>query len=148
MNYIYIAVAIFAGAIFALQPALNENVARNLSSPIQAALISFSVGTIFLLIINFSLGLTFPSITKLQTIPWWLWLSGGAIGVVVVTAAIIIQPKIGAGAWVAWYVFGQLSMSVLMDDNGWLGLEIHPINLMRSIGVFLLVIGAILIARY
>ena len=148
MNHIYIIVAILAGVIFALQPALNENVARSLSSPIQAALISFSVGTILLLIINFSLGITFPSITKLQTIPWWLWLSGGAIGVFVVTGAIIIQPKIGAGAWVAWYVFGQLSMSVLIDNYGWLGLEIHPINLMRTIGVFLLAIGAILIARY
>jgi len=148
MNYFYIVIAILAGAIFALQPAVNENVARSLNSPIQAALTSFSVGTILLLIINFSLGLTLPSITKLQEISWWLWLSGGVIGVFVVTVAIIIQPKIGAGGWVAWYVFGQLSMSILIDNYGWLGLEIHPINLMRSIGVFLLAIGAVLIARY
>lgn len=148
MNYVYIAVAVLAGVVFALQPAINENVARSLNSAIQGSLISFSVGTILLIIINVALGLKLPSFDKLQAIPWWLWFSGGAIGVFVVTTAIIIQPKIGAGGWVACYVFGQLTMSVLLDNYGLLGLEIHPINLMRSLGIFFLGIGAILIARY
>ncbi|MEM8832208.1 MAG: DMT family transporter [Cyanobacteria bacterium P01_G01_bin.19] len=148
MNYIYILVAIFAGSIFALQPAINENVARSLNSPIQASLISFSVGTLILFVINIALGIKIPATDKLLAIPWWLWLSGGAIGAFVVTAAIMIQPKIGAGSWVACYVFGQLTMSVLMDRYGLLGLEVHPISVMRSLGVFFLVLGAILVARF
>ena len=148
MNFIYIIVAIVAGVMFAIQPPINENVGRSLNHPIQASFISFLVGTLILLAINFALGLKLPSTDKLLAIPWWLWLAGGTIGAGVVTAALIIQPKIGAGGWISSFIFGQLVMSILLDNFGWLGLETHPINLMRSLGAFLLAIGAILVAHY
>ena len=148
MNYFYIAIAILAGGFFALQPPINGSVADKLNSSLLAALISFFVGTVLLVIVNLTIGTKLPPSEKLQAIPWWLWLAGGAIGAFVVSAAIIIQPKIGAGGWVACYIFGQLTMSILLDNYGLLNLEIHPINAMRLIGVFLLAIGAILIASY
>ena len=148
MNYIYIIVAILGGIVFALQPAINENVARSLNHPLQASLISFFVGTVLLIVINVLLRIELPSTEQLLAIPQWMWLSGGAIGSFVVTAAIVVQPKIGAGVWVACYVSGQLTTSILMDNYGWFGLEVHPINIMRSLGVFFLAVGTILIARY
>ena len=148
MNSIYIVVAILAGVAFALQPAFNDNVARSLNHPIQASLASFIVGTVLLAIINLLLKVKLPSTDKLLAIPWWLGLAGGLIGAGVVTAALIIQPKIGAGSWISAFIFGQLVMSILLDNFGWLGLETHPINLMRSLGAFLLAIGAILVAHY
>ena len=148
MNSIYIIVAILAGVVFAVQPAINKNVGRSLNHPIQASFVSFLVGTLLLLIINFALGLKLPSTDRLIAIPWWLWLAGGAIGAFVVTAALSIQSKIGAGVWISCFIFGQLVMSILLDNYGWLGLSIHPINPMRAIGVFLLAIGAILVAFY
>ena len=148
MNAIYIFVAILAGIVFAVQPAVNENVGRYLNHPIQASFISFLVGTLILLVVNFALGLKFPSTEKLTTIPWWLWFTGGAIGAFVVTVALTIQPKIGAGVWISCFIFGQLVMSILLDNYGWLGLAIHPINPMRSLGAFLLALGAILVAFY
>lgn len=148
MNFVYILVAILAGVLFAIQPILNHNVARVLDRPIQASLISFFVGTVLLLIVNLSLGIKIPSTNKLLTVPWWLYLSGGAIGAFFVTTALIIQPKIGAGGWISGYVFGQLAMSILLDNYGWLGLPTHPLSFMRGLGAFLLVIGAILVANY
>ena len=148
MNSIYIIVAILAGVVFAIQPAINENVGRSLNHPIQASFVSFLVGTLFLLVINFALRLKLPSTDKLVAIPWWLWLAGGAIGAFVVTAALSIQSKIGAGVWISCFIFGQLLMSILLDNYGWLGLAVHPINPMRLLGAFLLAIGAILVAYY
>lgn len=148
MQLIYIIVAITAGVAFALQPAINDNVARSLDRPIQASLISFVVGTVLLLIANLAMGVKIPSIDKLSTIPWWLWLAGGTIGAFVVTVALLIQPKIGAGVWISCFIFGQLITSILLDNFGWLGLSTHPINLMRSLGAFLLAVGAILVANY
>ncbi len=148
MNLVYVVVAILAGVLFAIQPAINENVGRSLNHPIQASFVSFLVGTLLLLIINFALGLKLPSTDKLVAVPWWLWLAGGAIGAFVVTTALSIQPKIGAGVWISCFIFGQLVMSILLDNFGWLGLSIHPINPMRSLGAFLLAIGAILVAYY
>lgn len=148
MNLIYIFLAILAGGIFAIQPAINENFGRSVNHPIQASFISFLVGTLILLFINFALGLKFPSPDKMLAIPWWLWLGGGTIGAFVVTAALIIQPKIGAGVWISCFIFGQLVMSILLDNFGWLGLETHPINSMRAMGAFLLAVGAILVAYF
>lgn len=148
MNSIYIIVAILAGVVFAIQPTVNENVGRSLNHPIQASFVSFLVGTVLLLAINLALEIKLPSINKLIAIPWWLWLTGGAIGVFVVTAALTIQPKIGAGVWISCFIFGQLVMSILLDNYGWLGLAIHPINPMRALGALLLAIGAILVAYY
>ena len=148
MNFVYIIVAILAGVVFAVQPTINGNVARNLNHPIQAAFFSFLVGTLLLLIVNFALGLKLPSSQNLAAVPWWLWLAGGAIGAFVVTAALSIQPKIGAGVWISCFIFGQLIMSILLDNYGWLGLTVHPINPMRSLGAFLLAVGAILVAYY
>ena len=148
MNYIYVIVAILAGVVFAIQPAINENVGRSLNHPIQASFVSFLVGTLLLLIINFALGLKLPTADKLVAVPWWLWLAGGAIGAFVVTTALTIQPKIGAGVWISCFICGQLVMSILLDNYGWLGLTVHPINPMRSLGAFLLAIGAILVAYY
>ena len=44
--------------------------------------------------------------------------------------------------------FDRLVMSILLDNFGWLDLETHPINLIRSLGAFLLAIGAILVAHH
>ena len=148
MNAIYIIVAILAGVVFAVQPAINQNVGRYLNHPIQASFVSFLVGTLLLLIVNFALGLKFPAVEKITAIPWWLWLGGGAIGAFVVTAALSIQSKIGAGVWISCFIFGQLVMSILLDNYGWFGLTVQPINPMRSLGAFLLAIGAILVAFY
>ncbi|MEL6496767.1 MAG: DMT family transporter [Cyanobacteria bacterium J06623_7] len=148
MNYSYIIIALLAGAVFAIQPGVNENLGRYFNHPIQASFVSFLVGTLLLLLLNFGLGLKFPSTEKLGAVAWWLWLAGGAIGAFVVTAALTIQPKIGAGVWISSFIFGQLVMSVLLDNYGWLGLTVHPLNSMRALGVFLLALGAMLIAFY
>lgn len=148
MNYLYIAIAIIAGGLFALQPLINSNLARSLNSPILASLVSFLVGTSLLTAINLAIGINLPYTSKMPVLPWWMWLSGGAIGAFIVTVALVIQPKIGAGGWIACYILGQLTMSVLIDNYGLLNLEIRPLNLMRVAGIFLLTIGAILVARY
>ena len=148
MQFTYIFFAILAGVAFAIQPSVNGKVAQSLNYPLQAALVSFTVGALLLAIINLVSGKGLPSLERLLTIPWWLWLGGGAIGAFVVTAALVIQPKIGAGNWIAGYLCGQLLMSMLLDHFGWLGLETHPISLVRSLGAGLLVLGAILIAYY
>ena len=148
MNAIFVFIAIFAGIVFAIQPAVNSSVARALNHPIQASLISFFVGTVILAVVHLALGLKVPPTERLLTVPWWLYLSGGAIGAFVVTVALLIQPQVGAGVWISGYVFGQLAISILLDNYGWLNLPVHPFNWMRGLGAFLLVIGAILIANY
>ena len=53
----------------------------------------------------------------------WYYLLGGALGAAYVFAALSLVPTIGAGGVAAATVTGQLTLSVLLDKVGFLGLE-------------------------
>ena len=148
MYLIYITVAILAGAALAVQPGVNNLVGMRLGNPILASLLSFIVGSILLLALIFVLRIPLPSIPKLGTLPWWSWLASGTIGAAAVTSALLVAPRIGAAVWISLFICGQIVLSILLDQFGWFGFEVHPVNLMRAIGAFLLVVGVTLIARF
>lgn len=74
-------------------------------------------------------------------------MGGGLIGVAVVLGSIIAGPKIGALALVGILLSGQLIASVLIDHFGWLGFPLQKMNIVRLLGILLLVGGFILIRR-
>jgi bacterial/archaeal transporter family-2 protein len=43
------------------------------------------------------------------------------------------------------FIAGQLACSLVLDQNGWLGVPVHPIDLPRALGVLCLVAGVVLI---
>ena len=148
MYLLYITVAILAGAALAVQPGVNNLVGMRLGNPFLASLLSFIVGSILLFSLIFVLRIPLPPISQLGTLPWWSWLASGTIGATAITAALIVAPRIGAAVWISLFICGQLVLSMLLDQFGWFGFEIHPVNLMRAIGAFLLVVGVTLIARF
>jgi len=79
--------------------------------------------------------------------PWWYWVGGGGMGVVVVFAITVVTPEIGATATIGLLIAGQLTMGVLIDRFGWFGVDQVPLHWPRLVGVLLLAIGAILALR-
>ena len=79
--------------------------------------------------------------------PWWYWLGGGGMGVVVVLAITVATPRLGAAATIGLLIAGQLAMGVLIDRYGWFGVEQVPLSWTRSLGVLLLAAGALLALR-
>lgn len=79
--------------------------------------------------------------------PWWYWIGGGGMGVVVVLAITIVTPRIGAAATIGLLIAGQLTMGVLIDRYGWFGVEQVPLSWPRVVGVVLLALGALLALR-
>jgi transporter family-2 protein len=49
---------------------------------------------------------------------------------------------------VALVVAGQMLASLLLDHFGWLGYDLHPMNLWRLAGVILLVAGVVMIRMF
>ena len=45
-------------------------------------------------------------------------------------------------------VGGQIALAVTLDHYGLLGLERHPVNAVRLMGMLLLVVGVILVKRF
>ena len=79
--------------------------------------------------------------------PWWYWVGGGGMGVVVVFAITVVTPQLGAAATIGLLIAGQLTMGVLIDRFGWFGVEQVPLHWPRIVGVLLLAVGALLALR-
>jgi len=79
-------------------------------------------------------------------LPWYMLISG-VFGVVLFQTLTFTVPKMGGTLAVTLVVVGQLIVGLLIDHFGWLGVEIHPISLVRVVGVALLIGGGYLISR-
>ena len=77
----------------------------------------------------------------------WYYLLGGVLGAAYVFAALSTVGSIGAGGVAAATITGQLTMAVVIDRLGILGLEQTPITAARVVGVGLLLAGTLLIVR-
>jgi len=76
--------------------------------------------------------------------PWWYWVGGGGMGVLVVLTITVVTPKLGTTVTIGLLIAGQLAMGVAIDRYGWFGVEQVPITWTRMLGVLLLAVGAAL----
>ncbi len=134
-----------AGGLVALQAPTNALLAKAGGSPIVAALISFTVGTIALATVWLSSG-NRPSTSAFAGLPWYAWL-GGLYGAVFVATAAFAAPKIGVASLVTIGIAGQVTMALLLDHIGAMGLEREPINIGRIAGALLVLAGVVLVRR-
>jgi transporter family-2 protein len=132
------------GGVLALQAPINAGLGRATGN-IAAALVSFTVGTLVLILVvavsgeAAGLGSTFEV--------RWYYLIGGLLGAAYVTMALITVRSIGAGGVAAATVTGQLATAVVIDRLGVLGLEPTPVTASRILGVALLLAGTYLLVR-
>ncbi|MGA0059639.1 MAG: DMT family transporter [Planctomycetota bacterium] len=146
MSVFYALVAVFAGALVAIQPGINGLLAKRLEHPIQASLISFSCGLTVLVAVCFGLGQRLPRPAMLEAAPVWVWVGGGTVGAFFVTTALIVAPRIGAAYWVALIVAGQMFASLLLDEFGWLGFARRSVGWEGWLGAVLVVAGVALVS--
>ena len=82
------------GIAMTFQTAINSQLREYLHSPLQAALLSFLVGTIVLAVLVFFQNVDKPTFAILLQLPWFLWL-GGFLGVYAISISIYTAPKLG-----------------------------------------------------
>ena len=131
------------GIAMTFQTALNSQLREYLHSPIQAALLSFLVGTIVLAIFVFFQSAPKPTLQSLGQIPWHLWL-GGCLGVYAISISIYTAPKLGFLTLSGLIIFGQILMSMIFDQFGVLGVEKIQLNWQRLLGGVVIFIGVLL----
>jgi transporter family-2 protein len=132
------------GGLIALQPAINAGLGRATGN-IAAAFVSFAIGTLVLAGIVVIAGQAGGLSSALDV--RWYYLLGGVLGAAYVFTALTVVSSIGAGGVAAATITGQLTLSVIIDRLGILGLEQQPITAARVAGVALLLAGTFLIIR-
>ena len=137
--------ALFAGALLAIQAPTNAILGKMSGSAVMAAFISFLVGSLALGAVTFATtGRLFAP--GLRQVPWYAW-AGGLYGAFFVAVAAFAAPRIGVGVLLTAAVAGQLAAAILLDHYGLLGLSRHPATLTRIAGVLLVFAGAWLVRK-
>lgn len=139
------AVAIMSGALSGLQAPTNALLARAVNSAVNAALVSFAVGTTALLLLALGLGVR-PDLSAVRALPWYVWL-GGLYGAFFVTAAAFAAPRMGVAYFIAVLIGGQLLVALLLDHFGALGLARQAATPTRILGAALVLSGVLLVRR-
>ena len=147
MQYLYLFLAIVAGAMMPTQGAVNHKLATYVQSPILAALISFAVGLAALCVFAVCSGIPFSQLGNLRQAPPITWI-GGLLGAFFVTAVIITVPKLGVALTFSLLVLGQMVATLPIDHYGFAGVLVRTINWPRIAGVLLIVAGVILIRKF
>ena len=146
MRYILLLVPLLVGMGVVVQSGANTQLRHVLANPFLAGLISFSVGTLTLIVINLALktDLSVLSGDAVQRTQWWMWL-GGVMGAFFIMSVIFVAPEIGPTKLFGLLIASQLVFSAVVDHFGWLGFDVQPITVKRTIGIALLIAGAFLV---
>lgn len=143
--WLLFAMAFLSGAIMPLQAGINGLLAREVSSVLTAATISFLVGTVALLIL-----VAFQrepvNLSNLKGLQWWHW-AGGLMGAFFVFTAAFAAPRIGALLFMGLVLAGQLSSAILIDHYGWAGFREASISVSKAAGLLCILTGVWLIRR-
>lgn len=131
------------GIAMTFQTAINTQLREYLHSPLQAALLSFLVGTLLLAILVIVQAEQRPTLSSLAVIPWYLWL-GGCLGVYAISMSIYTAPKLGFLTLSGLIIFGQIAISMIVDQFGLLGTDKTPVNWQRLLGGVVIFIGVLL----
>jgi bacterial/archaeal transporter family-2 protein len=138
-------VGIAAGCLVGMQAPINSRLGKTVGS-LQAASVSFLVGTAVLLVIAAFVRGGLGSLGQVGQVPWWA-LVGGLLGAVYVTVALVAVRTLGASGLTAVVITGQLAISVAIDRFGLLGVARQPVGLQRVLGLVLLIAGVVLVVR-
>lgn len=127
MTLIMILLAVVGGAMLSIQAAINGQLGSKVGV-FKSAFLTFSVGALItgLLIFFFE-----PKhAVGLLDVPKWQLL-GAMFGVPYIVIMVLAVQRIGAAVATVAVIFGQLTMSMLIDNFGWLGNEAIPFSVSR-----------------
>jgi bacterial/archaeal transporter family-2 protein len=138
--------AVFAaGAAAAVQGPTNARLAQGLGTPVNAALVSFAVGTAALLMLALVMQKR-PEGQAVADLPPWAWI-GGLYGALFVLVLAWATPKLGVATSLAAVVAGQLVLGLIIDHFGLMGVPRQPVSLARLGGTAMVIGGMLLVRR-
>ena len=127
-----------AGGLVAAQAPVNNVVSRKVGT-LGAVSVNFLVGTAIVLVVTFLFADGIRNVEGVASPAWYYWLFGGIAGVA--------MRALGAGGVTAATIAGQLTLSIILDRLGVLGLDERAITVQKMLGVALLAAGTVLVVH-
>lgn len=136
--------AVVAGFLLPFQAGANARLSTSLPDRLQAAVVSFAVGLLALVVLALAKA-GVPTSVK-PGLPWWAWI-GGLMGAAYVASAVYIAPRLGVVALLVLGLVGQAAGSILVDHFGLMGLPTREMTPGRIIGLLVVLAGSWLVIR-
>ena len=143
METLFIAAALVAGGLLALQAGANAQLAKAVGSPFGATTIQLSVGTLLLVLVAALTG-GLVALANLPQVPWWHAV-GGTASAFYVISTILLFPRLGAVVSVGLFIAGQMLASLALDGFGLLGVPMAGLKTSALVGTLAVLSGAALI---
>jgi transporter family-2 protein len=140
-----VVVAAVIGGLVATQAPLNSQLGRAVGG-LQASVIALGVSFLALLALATVTG-GIGGVRRLGDAPLHVAIGGGLAGALYVGSIVWTVRALGAGGLTAVTIAGQLSLAVVIDHNGWLGVERSPVTVGKVLGIALLALGTWLVIR-
>jgi len=146
-----IVLVLAAGASWPIQSAVNGQLKVVTKSPFIASLANGAgaavIAGLVLLVGGIMLKqIAMPGTAEYSRVPWWAW-GGGVFSVLVIVAQSTGAHHLGTAQLISLFVVAQSVSALVVDHFGLLGIPHKPVNAQRVIGVVMLVVGSVLIAR-
>ena len=87
-----IIIGFIIGLLVPVQTSINTRLRGVVGSPFLASLISFSIGSLFLLLLVLLVDGDFTGLSATADEPFWIW-GGGLLGVIYLTGNILLFPR-------------------------------------------------------
>lgn len=136
--------AMISGIAMAVQGTLNSSLSQK-TSLLSATLLVHIIGTLVALLAVLVWRVPLFKYDW-SSVPWYAYL-GGVLSVIIVGLVAVSISKIGVCNATTAIIIGQVSMAVLIDHFGWIGVERLPWNPAQLIGIVLFAAGAKLLFR-
>ncbi|BBG30916.1 DMT family transporter [Zymobacter palmae] len=141
MNYAYLLMALAGGFGLSVQASINTRLGASMGGQsLIAALSSFAVGTLCLLLIALWQADWHSVSTNLGKQAWWNW-TGGLIGAAFVFTSIFLSPRLGVSNTMFLFIIGQLAAGMLIDGFGLLQMPVRPVHWWKFVGMGIMLSG-------
>jgi bacterial/archaeal transporter family-2 protein len=140
-----VVLAAVVGGVVVTQGPLNSQLGRTVGG-LQASVIALGVSFLALLTLATLTG-GIGGVRNIGEAPWHVAIGGGLAGALYVGSIVWTVRALGAGGLTAVTIAGQLGVAVVIDHNGWLGVDRSPVTLAKVAGIALLALGTWLVIR-
>lgn len=139
-----ILMAILVGICLAVQPVVNAALGKAVTAKV-AAFHSVLTSAVIIGIITIISG-NFNEYCNIKNVTPLYWI-GGVFGIAIVFLSIKVIPELGAASAISIFISVQLIIGALINQFGLFGVQKVPIDLIKLLGMIMLVLGARMVVR-
>jgi transporter family-2 protein len=138
-----ISIAIMGGIAVTLQGQFMGLLDRGLGT-IESVFVTYAGGglIITLLMIAFRGG----NLKNWQGVPWYAF-GSGILGLIIVGSIGYVVPRLGVAKGFTLIIASQFMIASLIDHFGFFGAAVRPMDMMRSLGLGLMLLGVWLVVK-